>query len=430
MSKARLVITAIEVEGRSPAEVIAAYGVSRSWLYELLARYRTEGDAAFEPRSRRPHTSPGATPPPTVELVLRLRKQLSEAGLDAGADTIGWHLTHHHQVTLSRATIHRILTRAGAVVPAPAKRPKGSYLRFAAEQPNETWQSDFTHYRLTTGAVTEIITWLDDHSRLALHVSAHPRITGPIVLATFRQAADRHGYPASTLTDNGTVYTTRFAGGGSGRNHLEHELRRLGIVQKNSRPNHPTTCGKVERFQQTLKNWLRAQPAQPATLDQLQALLDVFIAAYNQHRPHRSLPHRATPATAYTARPKATPGADRDRDTHDRVRTDRIDTTGCVTLRLAGRLHHIGIGRTHAGTHVLLLVQDLHVRVIDAATGESCASSPSTPPATTSPPAGHPDRPGNDGRPDPRSVGPGVRDVLRHHKAEGVGFEPTMGVTP
>jgi hypothetical protein len=108
MSRARLVVTAIEVEGRTPAEVIAAYSVSRFWLYEL-ASYRAEGDAAFEPRSRRPHRSPGATPAKTVELVLRIRKQLSDAGLDAGAAT-----------------------------PEPAKRPKASYLRFAAEMPNET----------------------------------------------------------------------------------------------------------------------------------------------------------------------------------------------------------------------------------------------------------------------------------------------------
>jgi transposase InsO family protein len=374
VSKRRLVITAV-LAGASQSEVGRTYGVSQSWISRLMARYAAEGEAAFEPRSRRPRSSPAATPAATVELVLRLRKQLADSGLDAGADTIGWHLTHHHRITLSRATIHRILTRHGAVAPEPAKRPKSSYLRFVAEQPNETWQSDFTHYRLTgpdgsPGADVEIITWLDDHSRLALHVSAHARITGPIVLATFRSAADLHGHPASTLTDNGMVYTTRFAGGRGGRNHLEHELRRLGIAQKNSRPNHPTTCGKVERFQQTMKNWLRAQPAQPTTLGELQALLDVFVAAYNQHRPHRSLPHRATPATAYAARPKATPGADRTADTHDRVRTDKIDKTGCVTLRLAGRLHHIGIGRTHTGTHVLMLVQDLHVRVIHAATGE------------------------------------------------------------
>jgi transposase InsO family protein len=369
VSKRRLLITAV-LAGSSQSEVARTYGVSQPWVSRLMARYATEGEAAFEPRSRRPRTSPNATAAATVELVLRLRKELSEAGLDAGADTIAWHLTHHHQTTLSRATMHRILTRAGAVTPEPAKRPKASYIRFAAEQPNETWQSDVTHYRLTTGADTEIITWLDDHSRLALHVSAHTRITGPIVLATFRQAAAQHGIPASTLTDNGMVYTTRFAGGRGGRTGLETELARLNIVQKNSRPNHPTTCGKVERFQQTLKKWLRAQPVQPATITALQALIDDFIAAYNQHRPHRSLPHRATPATAYAARPKASPGNDRSADTHDRVRTDKIDQTGCVTLRVAGRLHHIGIGRTHAATHVLLLVQDLHVRVIDAVTGE------------------------------------------------------------
>ena len=100
MSKARLVITASEVEGRSPAEVVAAYGVSRSWVHELRARYRVEGEAAFGPRSRRPHSPSGSTPAQTVELVLRTRKQLSEAGLDAGAETIGWHLTHHHRTTL------------------------------------------------------------------------------------------------------------------------------------------------------------------------------------------------------------------------------------------------------------------------------------------------------------------------------------------
>ncbi|MBZ5740760.1 IS481 family transposase [Nocardioides mangrovi] len=374
MSKARLVITAVEIEGITQAEAARRYGVSKGWVSKLIARYRTEGDTAFEPRSKAPKTSPTATPAPTVDLVVRLRKELTDAGLDAGADTLDWHLRHRHDIELSRATINRILVRAGTVTPEPAKRPRSSYIRFQAEQPNETWQSDFTHYRLTTGQDAELITWLDDHSRYALHISAHPRITAPIVLATFRTAADLHGYPASTLTDNGMVYTVRFAGGRGGRTQLEHELRRLGITQKNSRPNHPTTCGKVERFQQTMKKWLRAQANQPTTLTELQALLDLFIVEYNQHRPHRSLPHRATPATAYTTRPKAAPGADRTRDTHDRVRHDTVDRSGCVTLRHNGRLHHIGIGRTHARTHarthVILLIQDLEIRVVNAATGE------------------------------------------------------------
>jgi transposase InsO family protein len=370
MSKARLVITSVVLEGRPVAQVARDYQVARSWVYELLARYREHGEAAFEPRSRRPHSSPQSTPAPVVELIVALRKDLTTRGLDAGADTIAWHLQHHHDLLVARATIHRILTREGHIEPDPRKRPRSSYIRFAAEQPNQCWQSDFTHYRLATGADTEIITWLDDHSRFILHVSAHRRVTAKNVLDTFQHACDQHGRPASTLTDNGMVYTVRFAGGRGGRTLLEHELRRHGIVQKNSRPNHPTTCGKVERVQQTMKKWLTAQPAQPTTLADLQTLLDAFAQEYNHHRPHRSLPARATPATAYQARPKAAPGTDRTRDTHDRVRTDRVSTTGNLTLRHDGRLHHIGIGRAHAGTHVLLLVEDLDIRIINATTGE------------------------------------------------------------
>jgi transposase InsO family protein len=374
VSKRRLVITAV-LAGRSQSEVARAYEVSQGWISRLMARCAVEGEAVFEPGSRRPKTSPRATPAATVELVLALRKQLTEQGLDAGADTLGWHLLHHHNTVRSRATIHRILTRAGMVTPDPGKRPRSSYLRFAAELPNECWQSDFTHYRLTRrgggpGMDVEIITWLDDHARYALSVTAHPRITGAIVTTSFGETVAQYGIPASTLTDNGMVYTTRLSGGKGGRNGLETELRRLNIVQKNSRPNHPTTCGKVERFQQTMKKWLRAQPAQPATIAELQTLLDVFVEYYNQHRPHRSLPHRCTPATAYHARPKAAPTADRSGDTHHRVRTDRVDDAGSVTLRRAGRLHHIGIGRTHARTRLLLLIQDLQITIINCATGE------------------------------------------------------------
>src|SRR3954452_21825595 len=111
MSKARLVITAVTVEKRPVAEVAAAYGVSRSWIYELLARYRDEGEAAFEPRSRAPKSSPGATPPETVELVLALCKQLLKAGHAAGADTLRWPLAHHHETPLARAAVRGTLTR-------------------------------------------------------------------------------------------------------------------------------------------------------------------------------------------------------------------------------------------------------------------------------------------------------------------------------
>lgn len=372
MSKARLVITAITVQGLSQAEAARTYNWSEATVSRLMARYRAEGEAAFTPRSRRPRTSPTATPPETIKLVLQLRENLITAGHDAGPETIGWHLRNHHGQTVSRATIYRILLRNQLVTPQPAKRPKSSFVRFEAAMPNQCWQSDFTHYQLTTGAGVEIITWLDDRSRMALHVSAHHRITTQIVVDTFTKTGNQHGYPASTLTDNGMVYTVRFAGLGrqGGRNQFETELRRLGITQKNGRGNHPQTQGKVERFQQTLKKWLHAQPQQPTTLPELQALLEAFTTYYNHQRPHRSLPHHTTPAVIYNTLPKASPTADRTSDTHDRVRHDIVDKSGRVTLRINSRLHHIGIGRTLARTRVILLIQDLNITIINTQTGE------------------------------------------------------------
>ena len=222
--------------------------------------------------------------------------------------------------------------------------------------------------RLADGSDIEILTWLDDHSRYALSVTAHRVVTGPIVVTTFHHAIDTHGTPASTLTDNGLVFTTRFANGGrTSRNGLEKELVRLRVRQKNSRPNHPTTCGKVERFQQTMKKWLRAQHA-PTTIAELQTQIDAFTNNYNHHRPHRSLPNRSTPAVAYTTRPKAQPGTDHP-DTEFRVRHDRIQS-GRVSLRINGNMHHIGLGRTLDGTRVIMLIDHHDIRIIHATTGE------------------------------------------------------------
>ena len=367
MSKARLVITAVLIEGRSQSQVARDYGVSQSWISRLIARYTLDGDAAFEPRSRRPHTSPTRLPQTTIDLIIALRTELTGKGLDAGPHTIAWHLQHHHRLEVSVASISQHLHAAGLIQPSPHKRPKSSYIRFAAEQPNERWQADFTHWWLKRGNHAEILCWIDDHSRYAISVTAHMRITTPIVVDEFTKATQRHGIPYSTLTDNGMVFTTRLAGGRGGRNRFEHELRRLDVHQINSTPNHPTTCGKVERFHQTLKRWLTHQP-RATTLTELQTQLDTFIDEYNHRRPHRSLPHNATPATIYNSRPKADPATRI--DTHNRVRTDRVDQAGSITLRHNGRLHHIGIGRIHHRTRVLILVQDSNITIINAATGE------------------------------------------------------------
>ena len=367
MSKRRAVILAVVVEGLAQADAARTYGVSEATVSRLVARYRAEGDAAFEARSRRPINSPNRIDEGVVELIVNLRKDLTDAGLDAGPHTIAWHLSNRHDITVSSATIRRRLLERGFIIPTPKKRPKSSYIRFEAEVPNETWQSDFFHWRLADGTDTEVLTWLDDHARYALAITAFRRVTGKAVVATFREAAAQHGYPATVLTDNGMVYTTRFAGGRGGRNHLETLLVELGIEQKHSRPNHPTTCGKVERFQQTTQRWLAAQDP-TTTIAELQAQLDTWTNIYNHQRPHSSL-RRRPPATVYALLPKATPRGS-DAGTHHRVRHDRVDQSGVISLRRAGRLHHIGIGRAHAAKTVLALIDDLDIRIIDTTTGE------------------------------------------------------------
>lgn len=293
--------------------------------------------------------------------VLQLRTELTAHGSDAGADTLHTYLAREG-ITISRSTIWRILHRAGQITPQPQKRPRSSWQRFTATQPNETWQSDFTHVRLTTGADAEVIGWLDDHSRYVLHLSAHHRVTGQVVTDTFQTAATTHGYPSSTLTDNGMVYTTRLAQGGkqAGLNAFETLLKLEGITQKNGRPYKPTTQGKIERFWQTLKKYVGQHPAQ--TMTGLQHILDEFVTFYNESRPHRALGRR-TPAFAYELIPKALPATPDSPDVWQ-VRYDIVDTGGTITLRHAGRLRHLGIGRPHARTEVICLVHSSEATVI------------------------------------------------------------------
>lgn len=361
MSKNRVIVEAV-LAGQSHAAVARQYGISKVWVGKLVSRWREGGWDAVDKRSTRPKSNPRATPKDTIDAVIALRTGLSAQGLDAGPHTIAAHLERTGAPVPSVATIWRILRRAGLVTPEPRKRPRNSYTRFEADLPNECWQADFTHVALADGTDVEVLCFIDDHSRFCISATAHVPVTCAAVVSAFRAACTIHGTPATTLTDNGFVFTTRAR---NGPNAFERELAILGIVQKNGRPNHPQTQGKVERFQATMKKWLAARPP-AATIADLQRLLDEFVHLYNHDRPHRSL-NRRTPADAYTARAKATPAG---RDGHWRIRYDVVDRSGRITLRHGGRLHHIGLSYADTGKHVRVLVHDLHVTVIDADTGQ------------------------------------------------------------
>jgi transposase InsO family protein len=359
VDKARYLVEAHVLEGRSVSELAAAHGVHRSWIYKLLGRYRAGGYEALEPRSRRPRSCKHETPLALVKAIVALRGELAAQGHDAGAETIAYHLAQSQQDIPSVSTIWRILRREGLVVAERQKRPHSSLIRFEAQLPNELWQADITAWQLASGDVVEILNLIDDHSRLFLGSDAYLRVKAADVVQSFHKAAELHGLPASLLSDNGAVFTGSYRGG---KVLLEYELERLQVVFKNSRPYHPQTCGKIERLHQTLKRYLARQaPAQ--TLTELQGQLDAFVHYYNHIRPHRAL-GRQTPLQAYSARVKARPtGAPA--ATYFRVRQDKVDATGKVSLRYDSRLYKIGIGRAHKGRAVKLLIADQCIRVID-----------------------------------------------------------------
>jgi len=367
MSKAQLVITAVVLEGRSKSAVARDYEVSRYWVHQLVKRYEAEGPAAFEPRSRRPHTNPRAIDPNLEERIIRLRKTLHKQGYDAGAATIAEHLRRDPDTTTvpAVATIWRVLSRRGFITPQPQKRPRSSWKRFEADMPNQCWQADVTHWRLADGTTAEILNLINDHSRLAIASIARPTITGRHVVDTFTEAFATWGAPAALLTDNGAVFTATPRRGG--RTALQILLGELGVNYINSRPYHPQTCGKVERFHQTLKKRLAALPP-PATIDELQSQLTEFIDYYNTNRPHRAL-HRATPTEAFNARPKAFPSGYQI-PPHFRVRHDKIDAGGAITIRYNSRLHHIGLSKHLRGTKVIVLINDLDIRVLERDSGK------------------------------------------------------------
>lgn len=361
-----VIVRAVTDQGLTHTQAAQRFGVSRQWVHTLVRRYQDGGPEALAPRSKAPHTTPHTTPAPVRERIITLRRELTTNGGDAGPVTISWHLEQEGYPAPSTSTIRRILHTAGLITPAPRKRPRNSYIRFEADLPNECWQADITHWHLANGTRAEILDFLDDHSRFLIDIRPALAFTGPMVVATMTELIDAFGPPASTLTDNGLVFTTRLARHTGARGGFEKLLDAHHIQQKNGRPGHPQTQGKIERFHQTLKRWLAARPY-PDTITDLAALLTEFRAWYNTKRPHRSIGRR-TPEQAYTALPKASPEPSHN-TSEWRTRTDKVDTRGAVSLRYAGRLRHLGVGRAHAGTPVLLLINDAHVTISDLTTG-------------------------------------------------------------
>jgi len=359
MDLAEYAVTAVLVEGRSLRAVAASTGRSKTWVQRHVALYREGGEAALVPHKRGPQVALNRTSSDVEDAIVAMRKSLSDQGYDAGARTIRYHLADAGIESPALTTIHRVLVRRGFVTPQPQKRPRNSWIRFESALPNETWQSDMTHWQLEGDEHVEIINFIDDYSRAVLCSSVVRVAKAADVVRLFFETAANYGFPASVLSDNGAIYTSTYRESHSG---LEIDLAMLGIRFKHGKPYHPQTQGKVERYHQTLKKWLRKQPA-ATSIDELQRQIDGFVRYYNEVRPHQA--RGCPPMHAWRTLDKATPTlAGQKLLAKTRVRHDRVDDTGCVTLRYRRTLHHISLGRRYRGQRVIILMADLDVRVI------------------------------------------------------------------
>lgn len=347
MSVRRLIVE-VDLDRLNVTEFCRAHEISTWLFYDLRRRYAAHGEDALEPRSRAPKRVANRTPEAVRDRIVELRKTLDDTGLDAGPASIQarLQLEYNPEQVPSEATIWRVLRDRGFITPDPRKAPKHAHRSFTAARANECWQIDATKWALTDGTIVEIIDVVDDCTRVCIASTAVPVCNTANTWDTVCHGAQQWGWPARVLTDNALAFT----GGPKGTGGLAAPLRALGIGIGHSRPFHPQTCGKVERFHQTLKQFLTAQP--PAdTLEQLQTQLDVFAELYNHHRPHRSL-QRRTPAAVFADTPKDGPA------THPLGEPTQIyrSTVGSKGHFSTEHAIQIYVGRQHHGTAVTTIV--------------------------------------------------------------------------
>ena len=348
-----------ELEGGAKLNVTslaAGLGITPKTFHKWANRYRAEGLAGLQERSRRPHHSPQQVTAAMEDLIVAKRKELLELGVDAGAATIWWHLTEEGADPPSESTVYRVLVRRGQVVPEPKKRPQVSWRRFEASTPNERWQIDATSWELADGIGVEIINIVDDHSRLAVACEAVPTTTSQRAWQAFQLGISRYGVPVGCLSDNGLAFSGRLRGF---EVPFEANLRAAGVRAATAAPFHPQTCGKVERFQQTEKRWLRARTSPPATLLALQAELDRFRRYYNLERPHRGI-GRITPQQRWESSPAAAASTG-PLPPPERWFTAVVDANGVARV---ARALDIGVGMDHTGQTVHVRMAGTHAWVI------------------------------------------------------------------
>lgn len=395
-------------DGESVAGAARRYGVSRRWAYEIKRRWEADGGSGLLPRSRAARTIANRTDAVLASRIVELSKQLEKDGLDAGAESIAAGPEREGVGPPANSAIHRILVSAGLVRPEPGKRPKASYTRFEASPPDELWQSDFTHWPIATVPGAVVVSWLDDRSRSLLHARAFATVTMDDVQVTFLQACAEHGIPARTLTDNGTVYTTRPISATPGRSERTLALdgrapeQRTALPppdagQDRTLPPHPEAMalrpspGVLDRRAQRTARRIparlqrgaaapRARPANPGEAYRAKgkALPDPELAARTQTKLDEQRHRETTAGSPGATRRKPIPKDERAEPARADVtigpRIRRTDRRGCVTQNnIAGTRRIFNLGKHNAGRMAELLIDHGRAVATDLETGEILA---------------------------------------------------------
>lgn len=305
-SSVRLAIIQFPTDGPRGAvsRFCLSHNISRAQFYRVQAKAEADPSAAVVAASTAPKQQAHQVDPVVEAAALEIRAQLIRSGWDGGPVSVAAKMIERGLTPPSRATLARIFTRNGVVIPEPSKKPRAAYHRFEYPDPNGCWQLDGTFYKLDNGTTRCILQVEDDHARCILASVVAVSENSHDVIRVVAEAIRRHGAPVRFLTDNGRAFNQSRLGSESA---LERYLRSQGVEPICGRPGKPTTQGKNERLHQTLQKFLDAN--RPIyTTERLQELVDQFDDYYNTCRPHQSLGGK-TPIEVYQAKPKAQPAS-------------------------------------------------------------------------------------------------------------------------
>src|SRR3982075_2370167 len=334
--------------GRTVSEVASDWGVSRRTMHRWLVRYEGDGLEGLNNRSHRPAQSPHQMPPAVEAMVLEMRRSHPYWG----ARRIAFELVRKRvERAPSESAVYRCLVRAAVIDPVSRQRRRETWKRWERGAPMELWQLDLVHgFLLADGTSAKALTGVDDHSRYCVSARLMARERTQLVCDGFSSALKTYGVPTQVLTDNGKVFTGRFA-----QPPVEVLFDRIcrenGVDHILTQPRSPTTTGKIERFHRTLRIEFNTRQVF-RNLKTAQEALDEWVTYYNSQRPHQAL-EDATPESRFQ-RSQDNPrplGRASERNGEQWV-SRRVAPNGIVCVDS----QHISVGKNYGGNTCDVLV--------------------------------------------------------------------------